>query len=92
MATVVWSGTYSHDWTDGANWSTGGAPGPADDVVIPAASNSYLNGIAVPRTIANLSVEEGYSQNIGEAGLPLALVLTAGTLHHAGSGSVFFFL
>lgn len=55
-AEVVWDGSESDVWSEGANWTGDIAPGEADDVLIPTGLVRYPKGFA-SMTLNNLIVE-----------------------------------
>src|SRR5439155_11113945 len=56
-AGVFWTNPGGGDWSDTNNWSSGGLPGPADDVIIDVASTNvtvtHASGIHAVRSITS---------------------------------------
>jgi fibronectin-binding autotransporter adhesin len=48
LAQVVWNGSQSTSWSDGANWSGGSAPSSGDAVVFPAGAANLVNTNDLP--------------------------------------------
>src|SRR4051812_46875600 len=73
-ATVSWIGPGSGNWSDAANWSRGGVPGPGDNVVINTASD------------ATITIHSGddLSVNALMTGSKDTLAITGGSLAVAG--------
>jgi hypothetical protein len=85
MATDKWLIGLSGDWNAGANWSTGAAPGAADDVVIDV-GGAYTINLATAVTINSLDLEAGASAVLSQAAnAPLTV---AGQLSVDGSTAV----
>ncbi len=57
MATISWISTTGGDWSDGANWSGGVAPGAADDAVM-ALSNAETVTVSTAETVQAVSFDD----------------------------------
>ncbi len=93
MSVRVWQGTDG-SWSTAANWSDTAVPITGDDVIIPATSTqaitSGLSQAAVD--LHSLTVEEGYSKNIGTSTTSLNIGVGNGTdpyVLHQGSGTLY---
>ncbi len=90
--TVTWTGTHGF-WDDGANWSTGIAPGVDDDVLIDTAAAQHTITVRTNVTVRSLLVNEnvviqtsGQLNVAAEAEINGAVTLNGGML--GGSGAI----
>lgn len=92
MATRTWNGSTSGDWSLAANWSAATVPIAADNVIIPAgtpAITSFSVAGSQNITLAKMTVEKGYLNDIGGSGNPLTVTFSS-RLVHRGSGTLWF--
>jgi hypothetical protein len=75
-STVYWTGAQDTNWDNGANWSTGLAPGAGADVIVNTAGATIVlnNTTGTPDTIHSLSVQA----------TGVSLTLQSGTLDVSG--------
>ena len=85
QAQVLWEGTVSTDWSDGANWDGGSAPGAGDNVLIDNASPPNLPIISAINAL-------GDAVSVGETQFSLLDITTNGSAEFGrvilGSGPV----
>jgi len=94
MAVRTWEGSDNstpYDWSVAGNWAENSVPVSTDEVVIPAGSQKItagLNQSAV--TLAGLTVERGYDQDIGAADGMLQVGLSAQATIETSGGQQWF--
>ena len=88
VATDSWTGAANTDWNNGANWSTGAPPGPADTAVIATPgtyveiySNESVTAAAVTLAAPGATLSVDGMLDLGGG----ALTVTAGTLSGGGT-------
>ncbi len=63
-ASITWTGLGStNDWSEGANWSTGVAPGPGDVAIFDATSSKNAT-INVAANVSGIQISVGYTGTI----------------------------
>ena len=72
--TVTWTGIVDTNWFNPLNWSTGVAPGAADDVLIPAAPGNQPV-LAGATTVRTLEVQTGATLQMGLASTTTTLTV-----------------
>ena len=90
----TWNGSADNDWTNGANWSSGGAPSGAAGVTINltspivlgvnGAASGFTNGLILN---GNLTVQSGSTLNSAGAGLLASPSTRTATMSVTGEGS-----
>jgi hypothetical protein len=89
VATVTWDGSANDgNWGTASNWDTGAAPVTGDDVVIKSTNQNItagLNQTAVD--LASLTITEGYTGSIGNAGSSLT-ISCSGTVTITAKGTI----
>ena len=90
MAVRTWSGgdaTTPYDWSVAGNWQEAAVPVSTDEVVIPAGSQKITAGLNQSSvTLAGLTIEVGYDQNIGSSSGYLQIGLSAAASIQTTSG------
>ena len=96
MAQITWVGAGNGDWTTGADWSGGMAPGPADDVTIavPGATVTVSKGTQIVNSLTTttsmLGVTGGTLEIDNYAGLYGSYMQSGGMLLLQGNGATFY--
>jgi fibronectin-binding autotransporter adhesin len=62
-ANISWSGVFNSDWSNSANWSSGGPPGPGDTAVFNQAFLSQPN-LTTGVTIGTIWMTDGVTRNV----------------------------
>ena len=93
MAVRTWSGndsTTPYSWAVAGNWEEGSVPVNSDEVVIPAGSQKITAGLNQSSvTLAGLTIEVGYDQDIGSSTGYLQIGLSAAASLQTTSGQQF---
>ena len=92
MTTKYWDGSTDGDLNTAANWTPSGVPEAADDLVFDGrttqsvdASITTFNNI----DLGSVTVESGYTGDIGAVDGPMEFLCSAGLVYLAGSGTYY---